>query len=85
MVEGPTVVATIDRLQAAGLIARTPSDTDRRIKLLVLTEAGQALYARVRTEAHAFRVSALSDIDQATLDGISDVLDKLRQRIELSL
>lgn len=81
-VEGPTVVATIDRLMAGGLMLRVPCETDRRVKLLVLTDAGRALYAKVRAEADAFRTSTLSEIDRATLQSAAEILEALRARIE---
>src|ERR1700733_185439 len=39
-VEGATMVAMIDRLVSAGFVVRELSETDRRIKRVVLTEAG---------------------------------------------
>lgn len=81
-VEGPTVVATVDRLMAAGLMLRAPCETDRRVKLLVLTDAGHALFAKVRAEADAFRTSTLSEIDRATLQSAAEILEALRARIE---
>jgi MarR family transcriptional regulator, transcriptional regulator for hemolysin len=84
-VEGPTVVATADRLESAGLIVRTPSDSDRRVKLIVLTGAGRALYARVRAEADAFRHTMLSDVDKKALATATAVLEALRARIEAEL
>src|SRR5471030_1159850 len=62
-VEGATMVAMVDRLVKAGLIIREPSTTDRRIKRVVLTEAGNLLYGKVREEAAAFRQELLADID----------------------
>jgi MarR family transcriptional regulator for hemolysin len=84
-VEGPTVVAMIDRLVKAGLVLRAPSATDRRVKLVRLTEAGRSLYAKVRDEAQAFRSTLLSDVDQATLRAATDMLEALRARIEAGL
>ena len=84
-VEGPTVVATADRLEAAGLIARTASASDRRVKLIVLTDAGRALYARVKAEADAFRHAMLSDVEKQALATATAVLEALRARIETEL
>ena len=50
-VEGATMVAMVDRLVKAGLVAREPSSTDRRIKHVVLTDAGNQLYDTVKAEA----------------------------------
>ncbi len=46
-IEAATMVAMIDRLVKAGLdFRREASPHDRRVKLVVLTEAGVQLYAR---------------------------------------
>src|SRR6202050_3198877 len=50
-VEGATMVAMIDRLVKAGLVIREPSTTDRRVKRVVLTQAGNHLYQKVKTQA----------------------------------
>jgi MarR family transcriptional regulator, transcriptional regulator for hemolysin len=81
-IEGPSMVAAIDRLVAAGLVLRSPSPTDRRVKLIVLTDAGRAMYDKVRTEADAFRAACLSGVDQAALRSATEVLEALRSRIE---
>jgi MarR family transcriptional regulator for hemolysin len=81
-IEGPSMVATIDRLVAAGLVERLASDTDRRIKLVVLTAAGHEVYAKVSAEAQAFRTETLSDIERAALQSATEILEALRTRIE---
>src|ERR1700684_1224752 len=47
-VEGATMVAMVDRLVKAGLVIREASTTDRRIKRVVVTEAGYRLYDAVK-------------------------------------
>jgi DNA-binding MarR family transcriptional regulator len=42
-----TLGGVVDRLEARGLIGRTASPDDRRVKLLALTEQGQALLRRM--------------------------------------
>src|ERR1700685_338255 len=59
-VEGATMVSMVDRLVKAGLVIREPSPTDRRVKRIVLTEAGTLLYGKVLTEAAAFRKELLA-------------------------
>ena len=81
-IEGPTVVATIDRLVTAGLVERVASATDRRIKLVMLTEAGHAMFAKVSAEAAGFRRHTLSDADRAALETATSLLEALRARIE---
>jgi MarR family transcriptional regulator for hemolysin len=84
-VEGPSVVAMVDRLEQAGLVLRAPCPTDRRVKLLQLTDSGRALYAKVRVEADAFRSSVLDGLDPAALEAATLLLEALRERMEASL
>lgn len=42
-VEHPTAVRILDGLEAQGMVKRLPSETDRRAKLIVLTEEGRPL------------------------------------------
>ncbi len=81
-VEGATMVAMVDRLVKAGLVAREPSTTDRRVKRVILTEAGNLLFDKLRTEAVAFRKEVLTGVDlkkmlTATefLEGIQGLID----------
>ncbi len=84
-VEAPTVVAAVDRLMKAGLVLRVASETDRRVKLVVLTEAGQALYAKVKIEADAYRSTLLAGLDRAALLQATELLEALRASVEASL
>jgi MarR family transcriptional regulator for hemolysin len=77
-VEGATMVAMVDRLVKAGLVLREPSATDRRIKRVVLTEAGTSLYNKVRTEAAAFRKELLAGIDPKKLLAATELLENLQ-------
>ena len=81
-VEGATMVAMVDRLVKAGLVIREPSTTDRRIKRVVLTPAGNLLYDKVRAEAAAFRKELLADIDPKALLMATDLLERLEGIID---
>lgn len=81
-VEDPSVVTLVDRLMKAELVERIPSESDRRVKLVVLTDAGAALYKRVRKEADRFRAAMLSDADRALLTRATELLETLQQRAE---
>jgi MarR family transcriptional regulator for hemolysin len=80
-VEGATMVAMVDRLVKAGLVIREPSTTDRRIKRVVLTQAGNLLYDKVRAEAAAFRKELLADIDPKALLVATELLEELEHVI----
>jgi MarR family transcriptional regulator for hemolysin len=81
-VEDATMVAMIDRLVKAELVARTPSATDRRVKLIVVTRAGAKLYAKVQAEAAAMRHELLTGLDAAQLRSATELLERLLATIE---
>ena len=81
-VEGATMVAMVDRLVKAGFVVREPSTTDRRVKRVALTPAGNLLYEKVRTEAAAFRRALLSDIDPKKLLLATELLEGLQGIID---
>jgi MarR family transcriptional regulator, transcriptional regulator for hemolysin len=77
-VEAATMVAMVDRLVKAGLVVREPSTTDRRVKRVVLTAAGNLLYERVRAEAAAFRQQLLADMEPKKLLVATELLENLQ-------
>ena len=81
-VEGATMVAMVDRLVKAGLVKREPSTSDRRIKRVVVTEAGYRLFDAVKTEAAAVRRELLSQLDPKKLEAATEVLEALQGMIE---
>jgi MarR family transcriptional regulator for hemolysin len=81
-VEGATMVAMIDRLVKAGLVVREPSTTDRRIKRVVLTAAGNNLYDTVKAEADAFRREVLAEVDPQQLQSATELLEQLHVRVQ---
>ena len=84
-VEGPSVVALVDRLVKAGLVERRPSGDDRRVKHVLLTEAGRELYGKVKSAAAQYRRELLGDIDAARLRDATLLLEALHDKIEASL
>ena len=81
-VEGATMVAMVDRLVKAGFVKREPSTADRRIKRVVVTEAGYRLFDAVKTEAAAVRKELLSKLDPKKLEVVTEVLEALQGMIE---
>ena len=72
------MVAMVDRLVKAGLVTRVPSTIDRRVKRVVVTEAGQRLYDTVKAVAAEVRRELLSTIDPKSLEAAADVLERLQ-------
>lgn len=81
-VEAATMVAMIDRLVKAQLVIREPSKTDRRVKYVALTEAGNRLYTNVRVEAEAFRREVLANVDRTRLVAATELLEELLKVVE---
>lgn len=84
-VEDPTMVATIDRLVKAGYALRAPSPTDRRVKLVSLTPAGQDIYRTLKAESDLLRADLLRHIDPQALRLATEVLETLQAGIEAQL
>jgi MarR family transcriptional regulator, organic hydroperoxide resistance regulator len=79
--EPANMTGVVDRLESAGFVTREPQPGDRRVKLLVLTDAGRAtrddIVERVFTESPL--LDALSDDERRRL---SDLLGKVLTRAE---
>lgn len=83
-VEAATMVSTIDRLEKAGLVQRLPSESDRRVKLLVVTAEGQAIYEKVRMRANSLRRELIGKINPEKVAVATAVLEELQELIENS-
>jgi len=67
----------VSRLERDGLVARTPSDADRRCVGLTLTEEGQRVLRRVRTRRTAWLASRLGALTPAELAAVGAAAEPL--------
>jgi len=81
-VESTAVVKKVDRLVKAKLVVREMSRTDRRVRQIILTEAGKRLYDSVRTVAAGVGKELLVDIDPKRLALATEFLETLQERLE---
>lgn len=58
-------IATLDDLQAAGLITREPDPADRRARLLSITPAGSRVRSSVRSEIQRNEEHVLAELPPA--------------------
>ncbi|WP_062429410.1 MarR family winged helix-turn-helix transcriptional regulator [Herbidospora daliensis] len=68
-----TMVVTVDALEQAGLAERRPSSTDRRARIIAVTEKGAEVAAesqRIADRVHREALDALSDEEGRTLVGL---------------
>ena len=78
------MVQTIDRLVKDGLVKRETSASDRRLKYVVVTEAGAHLYSILKDEVAAVRRQMVANIELETLVLLTDVLEKLQESLPSS-
>lgn len=76
-IEGPTLTRMLDTLEAEGLVVRRADPSDRRTKLIELTDAGRKALHEIMAVAHDFRKTVLKDLSDAELDAVNKVTDKL--------
>jgi DNA-binding MarR family transcriptional regulator len=78
-VSPPAMSNHVDRLERDGLVARTPSATDRRRVGLSLTDDGQRLLRKVRSRRTAWLASRLKDLSPEQLVAIDSAVDSLSE------
>ncbi|GAA1612746.1 MULTISPECIES: MarR family winged helix-turn-helix transcriptional regulator [Kribbella] len=59
------IIGTLDELQQAGLIERTPDPDDRRVRLLSITPQGRAMRRAVRKDIQAAELQVLDGLPAA--------------------
>ncbi len=81
-IEGATIVRVVDELEKDGLIQRVADDTDRRVKLIQMTEAGHVVARKVERSADRLRKQFLGDFDPVAVDAAMEVLRKLNEKFQ---
>jgi DNA-binding MarR family transcriptional regulator len=79
-----SITDIVDGLERLGLAERRPDATDRRAKLVAITEAGQACLDIANTTRERLLTQifgALSEADRATFLRILDSLDEAAQQL----
>jgi len=71
-----TLGGVIDRLEQKQLVARQVSPSDRRARVLTVSEAGQELLAQVRPVVRALQGDILSGLDEAEAAQLMALLKK---------
>ena len=81
-VSPPAMTAYVDRLEAAGLVARRRSERDRRRVELELTEDGARVLRSVRSRRTAWLAARLRRLEADELEAIDRALPALRRLTE---
>lgn len=81
-VSTPAMSAYVDRLEAAGLVARHRSEQDRRRVELAVTESGLRVLRSVRSRRTAWLADRLRRLEPEELDRIEAALPALNKLLE---
>lgn len=79
----PSITKVVTKLEADGLVARTPDPADRRVARMTTTPAGAALVTESRRRKTAWLTARIRELDtdqRARLAAALDVLDQLTAR-----
>ncbi|QDT34948.1 MarR family winged helix-turn-helix transcriptional regulator [Thalassoglobus polymorphus] len=76
-VEPSSVVRLVDRMERDGWITRQPSLTDRRVKLLQLTDQVKPIWTEVVKAGMVTRERAVKGISQARLNELNKTLSDI--------
>lgn len=80
-VEAMTLSSYLDRLEEQGLVVREPDPTDRRAKLVTMTEAADEVLLRIRSVGEAVRKEVEADIPPADWANFLTTLKRLRANL----
>jgi DNA-binding MarR family transcriptional regulator len=78
MVHGSSVTYLVDRLEAAGLVARASQPADRRVSLVKITDAGRDCVERASRLLADRGFGPFAALDEDRLEDLSDLLGALR-------
>ncbi|MEY4304156.1 MAG: hypothetical protein RIT52_331 [Pseudomonadota bacterium] len=77
LVSNGNATAVVDRLEADGMVRRTPSDTDRRTVYVALTLEGIAAFEAMATGHEAEVDKLFSGVTEADLDALTEILKRM--------
>jgi DNA-binding MarR family transcriptional regulator len=83
-----TVASLLERMEAAGLVARKPHEKDRRANRIQLQQAGKQVYSQAREIALQLQGEVLQVLPDGSreefLHNLSLIADRCRQAAEAS-
>jgi len=83
-IEPITLTRTIDRLERAGHIERRPDPSDRRARLLFLTDKGQSLLAPLEETVTHMLDDVLRGLDAGERQTLAMLLDRIADNLAKS-
>ena len=77
LVSNGNATAVVDRLEADGLVLRSPSETDRRTVYVALTSEGFLQFERLAAEHEAEVGKRFGNLSDADLDQLTEILKRM--------
>ena len=81
-IEGPSLVGTLDRMEADGWVERRVSVADRRAKTIHRTDKAMDLTREIKQVAATLRGELLEGIPAAEIEQSMNLLGRIKQRID---
>jgi MarR family transcriptional regulator, transcriptional regulator for hemolysin len=75
-----TLLVTLDELERAGLARRRPSPTDRRVRVIAVTKAGERKVAKAEEIAGAVHADVLASVPARQRKAFVETLAELAHR-----
>jgi MarR family transcriptional regulator for hemolysin len=80
-IQGATLTHHLNAMESAGLVTRRRDPDNRRLHLVELTPAGDALFARMRDAAAAFDERLRTGLSQPDVVQLQELLTRLRDNV----
>ena len=80
-IQGATLTHHLDAMESAGLVTRRRDPQNRRLHLVELTPAGDALFVRMRDAATAFDQRLRAGLSQPEAAQLEELLARLRDNV----
>jgi MarR family transcriptional regulator for hemolysin len=80
-IQGATLTHHLDAMESAGLVTRRRDPANRRLHLVELTPAGEALFLRLRDAATAFDRRLRAGLSEGDAGQLEALLTRLRDNV----
>jgi DNA-binding MarR family transcriptional regulator len=77
LVSNGNTTTVVDRLELDGFVERRPSESDRRVVRVALTEAGRRHFEQLAADHEARIDSLFSTVSSADLDVLDEILQRM--------
>jgi len=82
MVEPPTLVGILDRMERDGWITRNSCPADRRKKLIRATTAAEPIWEKIAEGCRRVRASATAGLTEQEVETLKQLLDRVNRNLD---